>query len=361
MRDPEPVEIFSEHTLFKGLSAHEIETLKKTSTEQEFEPNHVIIEEGDLTQDIYLLVAGEVAVLKWNETRFSQILLGTIIKGEMFGEMSFLDGSPRSSTIKALKKTKVLKIARDSAALNPETFAKIVANIASANINRLRGINRQFVKNLERKEEQTKIQESIGHFLLFQYLILGFSIFAAWLYPHPLQAYLPWVIALLPSIILLKVFKFPLNFFGIRKDHLFKIVLQALAFVFIIMIFAYLLEKYALSNSDLSAKYFSLKPQLMPLSWSWAGLALYAFAQEFIGRGILQNSLQKLLNDKKRSYFIWLNGCFLFLFFLPLGLTTSAIIFFINLPLGYFFNLEKNLAGVFLIHYLLLLCKILIL
>ena len=316
MNDSETTETFNEQALLKDLSLEQVETLKKTFIEQEFEPNDVIIEEGDLTQDIYLLIEGEVGVLKWDDEHFNQTLLGKIAKGEMFGEMSFLDASPRSSTIKAFKKTKVIKIAHDEASLDPEIFSKMIANIAKANINRLRSINRQFVKNLEKKDKQTKVKENVEEVLLFEYLILGFSVFLAWNFAHPQQMFLPWLIALIPSFLLVKIFGFPLSNLGITKNNFFKTALQAVFFVFIVLGLIYLLEQYALTSANpILLKYFSLKPELIPFSWTWGTMALYVFSQEFIARGILQNSLRTLLKNKKSTYFILLNGCFLFLFF----------------------------------------------
>ena len=69
----------------------------------------VILREGDTTsREMYIIQEGEVRVTKMiagNETE-----LGTMGKGDFFGEMSLLESEPRTATIVASKPTKCLVI-----------------------------------------------------------------------------------------------------------------------------------------------------------------------------------------------------------------------------------------------------------
>jgi CRP-like cAMP-binding protein len=57
-----------------------------------YEPNDVILNEGDYNEDIYVLTGGSARVEK--ATAAGTTVVGHIGVGEAFGEMSLLDGSP---------------------------------------------------------------------------------------------------------------------------------------------------------------------------------------------------------------------------------------------------------------------------
>lgn len=59
-----------------------------------------LLHEGAESTEMYYLQTGTLAVLKRKGEIVQQI--GTIISGELVGEMSFLDKEPRSASVKAL-------------------------------------------------------------------------------------------------------------------------------------------------------------------------------------------------------------------------------------------------------------------
>ena len=68
----------------------------------------VILREGDTSKEMYIIHEGEVRVTKMiagNETE-----LGTMGKGDFFGEMSLLESEARTATIVAIIPTKCLVI-----------------------------------------------------------------------------------------------------------------------------------------------------------------------------------------------------------------------------------------------------------
>lgn len=71
-----------------------------------FGPGRVIVKQSREGHALYFIVSGEVAVSK---TAFDPILnemtttiLGTMLPGQMFGEISLLHGVPRTATITTL-------------------------------------------------------------------------------------------------------------------------------------------------------------------------------------------------------------------------------------------------------------------
>ncbi|MDD4974175.1 MAG: cyclic nucleotide-binding domain-containing protein [Bacteriovorax sp.] len=63
-------------------------------------PNEYLMREGEESTEMYYLQSGTLAVFKRKGDLEHQI--GTIIAGELVGEMSFLDKNPRSASVKAM-------------------------------------------------------------------------------------------------------------------------------------------------------------------------------------------------------------------------------------------------------------------
>jgi CRP-like cAMP-binding protein len=71
-------------------------------------PGDVLLYEGQESTEMYYVQSGTLAVLKRKGDKENQI--GTIITGELVGEMSFLDKKPRSATVKAMTESVLIVI-----------------------------------------------------------------------------------------------------------------------------------------------------------------------------------------------------------------------------------------------------------
>ncbi|MFH1350063.1 MAG: cyclic nucleotide-binding domain-containing protein [Pseudomonadota bacterium] len=70
-----------------------------------FQTGEIIFYEGDDSRDLYILVSGEVDILK-GDKKIAEI----VEKGALFGEMSFLLGGKRTATVKARGDVKTIRI-----------------------------------------------------------------------------------------------------------------------------------------------------------------------------------------------------------------------------------------------------------
>jgi CRP-like cAMP-binding protein len=68
----------------------------------------MLIHEGDESLEMYYVQSGTLAVFKRKGDSEHQI--GTIIAGELVGEMSFLDKQPRSATVKAMTDCELIEV-----------------------------------------------------------------------------------------------------------------------------------------------------------------------------------------------------------------------------------------------------------
>jgi len=71
-----------------------------------FEEDSIIVSEGGETKEMFIIQAGRVAIEKNHQGKPLQ--LKVLEKGDFFGEMSLMEGLPRSATVRALSETKVL-------------------------------------------------------------------------------------------------------------------------------------------------------------------------------------------------------------------------------------------------------------
>ncbi|MFQ5957238.1 MAG: diguanylate cyclase domain-containing protein [Candidatus Brocadiales bacterium] len=76
-----------------------------------YKDGDIIVKEGTKSREMYIIQAGKVKVVK--DRGNEEIELGVLHEGDVFGEMSLLDTKPRSATVKAVGKAKVLAIDRE--------------------------------------------------------------------------------------------------------------------------------------------------------------------------------------------------------------------------------------------------------
>jgi PAS domain S-box-containing protein len=97
-----------------------------------FEEGKAIFLEGDDTQDLFILVSGQLNVFKGN-TKIAEI----IEKGSLFGEMSFLLKAKRTATIKAGENVKAIRIPKDEINAFLHDFPEVAGEISKLLAKRL--------------------------------------------------------------------------------------------------------------------------------------------------------------------------------------------------------------------------------
>lgn len=97
-----------------------------------FEEGKAIFLEGDDSQDLFILISGQLNVFKGN-TKIAEI----IEKGSLFGEMSFLLKAKRTATIKAGKNVKAIRIPKDEINAFLHDFPEVAGEISKLLAKRL--------------------------------------------------------------------------------------------------------------------------------------------------------------------------------------------------------------------------------
>lgn len=102
-------------------------------------PNEYLVREGEESTEMYYLQSGTLAVFKRKGDQEHQI--GTIISGELVGEMSFLDKNPRSASVKAMSESVLVVIPVDKLEHTLETMPKWFSALLNTLTERLRKAN----------------------------------------------------------------------------------------------------------------------------------------------------------------------------------------------------------------------------
>jgi CRP-like cAMP-binding protein len=103
----------------------------------------VLINEGDESDCVYILVAGELAIYKYDRESQRHNVIAHVAPGEMVGEMSFLDNLPRSASVKATTDCDVQMMNRTSFNDLMLTQDKFIQNLIRTLSDRLRKANQK--------------------------------------------------------------------------------------------------------------------------------------------------------------------------------------------------------------------------
>jgi len=132
--------------MFGDLADSDIEWLAAAGKRKQFPKGSILVHEGKPIEEIYILLDGELSVLVGSPQ--SRVTLNTLQKGEIVGELSFLDSRPPTATVMAGGDVIVLAISRDKLRTKLERdhafAAKFYRALGVFLADRLRHISRKF-------------------------------------------------------------------------------------------------------------------------------------------------------------------------------------------------------------------------
>jgi len=102
---PRRAELLAACPLFRGVGADGVAALAEHATEVDVPAGHVIARQGEIGTGFFVVVAGRVRVVR------DGTVLATLGPGEFFGELSVLDGRPRTAMVAAEIATTCLALA----------------------------------------------------------------------------------------------------------------------------------------------------------------------------------------------------------------------------------------------------------
>ncbi len=104
-------EILRRVWLFSQLDPGQLDAISSFTFQKTFGPGELIVEEGHTGNGMYVIVSGNVEVVKGLGTDQSRVV-ATRGSGEVFGEMALLGEWPRTASVRALDQVECLGIDR---------------------------------------------------------------------------------------------------------------------------------------------------------------------------------------------------------------------------------------------------------
>ena len=149
------IELLQRMPIFGGVRANILQFLLGLCPVESVPKNDFFFREGDQADSMFVLEAGEAAVLKsW---RGQDCLLRTLKQGDCFGEMAVMDLCPRSASVRAAEDCTAIRISSANLyqvySQDLKQFALIQMNMGREVCRRLReSNNRLFSAGMETPE-----------------------------------------------------------------------------------------------------------------------------------------------------------------------------------------------------------------
>lgn len=110
--DVRPVaSVLADSPLFRVLGQRGIESAARAGLSRRYRAGQVIIHQGDPGESLYVVLDGLVKVVFTTE-HGDEIVLNMLRRGDAFGEMALLDGSPRSASVMTVRPAWVFALPR---------------------------------------------------------------------------------------------------------------------------------------------------------------------------------------------------------------------------------------------------------
>lgn len=154
MSKEDKCEMIADTPLFSDFHWNDVEALAAYVQCHEIPAGSTIFNEGDAGSYMALLIKGQVEIIKHDhEGKPHRIVL--ITRGKTIGEMSIIDGEPRSATCVASQESVLLVLTKENYGRiikeRPALAVQILSKLAKLMSQRLRGVSGQLVEFLEQE------------------------------------------------------------------------------------------------------------------------------------------------------------------------------------------------------------------
>jgi CRP/FNR family cyclic AMP-dependent transcriptional regulator len=128
--------------IFSNLSAGAIAELEALARRRVFARNSIVINEGDDSDSLYVLLSGKAVALRGDDSG-RQLVVNRFGPFDCFGEMSFFDRGARCATVMTKERCEVMIIARTDFLAFVEQHGDILWKVINALLAKLRKATEQ--------------------------------------------------------------------------------------------------------------------------------------------------------------------------------------------------------------------------
>jgi len=151
------LKLLQRNILFSGVEPKVIRSALAGAQERRFAAGDVIFDEASRGREVYLLNRGRVRINKY--TKFGvESLLAVLHEGDFFGELSVVDGMPRSARAEAMDECSVVLLGQDQIRRLTQKSNAFTFNLLTNMAVRLRTMDQTFMLELDRSAAASKEQ-----------------------------------------------------------------------------------------------------------------------------------------------------------------------------------------------------------
>ena len=133
----DPSQLLKRVSLFKGLDQEALNRLAKKLRSLEFPKDALVVGQDSVGDSLYIIQRGRVKVVLYGEGG-REMILSIFRTSDFFGEMSLLDGEPRSANVIALEECRFLVLSREDFVEQLQAFPHSALEILAEMSRRLR-------------------------------------------------------------------------------------------------------------------------------------------------------------------------------------------------------------------------------
>jgi CRP-like cAMP-binding protein len=123
--------------MFADFSKRHLDRLSKETDELIFDPGQIIVKEGDLGETLFVVLEGSAKVMRHKRK------VGEVLPGDFFGELSTIDGGPRTATIVADTPMRVIRLFRRTLDALIKDEPQVTLKLLDGIVRRLRQVERR--------------------------------------------------------------------------------------------------------------------------------------------------------------------------------------------------------------------------
>ena len=189
-KDAANAELLAEVPFLQLLDEKDLAALAADLDVVRFSAGQVLFNYGDPGDSLYVIRSGEVEVFLKDDTG-KRIVLETAKAGEVFGELSLLDGGPRTASVVATQDLEALRVDRANLDHFLQRYPAATLDLLTAMGRRLRATADKLRHtasrnvNQEMEDKRTTVQKAADWIAAFSgsilFLAIHIVIFAAWI------------------------------------------------------------------------------------------------------------------------------------------------------------------------------------
>ncbi len=337
---------------FKMLSPETREAMDAVARREDYAAGAIVFREGDELNDLLIVEQGEVICFRADHAEEEEWPILHLRRGEILGELTFLDGGPQHLTARAETDCALLRVSPFDLLEREDGdhfYDNLRASVGITVVERLRSGTEIHVQALRRQLETVRTQQQFGQFFLytlglFSIVMLVSNAIATRMLEVDIytQSFAWQYLALLlaPTLVVIRVLRLSLRDLGLSTVGLRKSLFEGGAL--------------SLAAIGLSAAFVVYTGRTANLQWAgFATYVVHSFLQEVVARGFMQTSFQRFLNDQRGIKSVLLSALLFGMFHVHFGLMAVGLTILSSIVFGAFYLRHQNVYGVTLLHIVL--------